>query len=50
MPIVFNEVWASVEAFERHCQKSYIVEFFENECLDENGIVEEYNVSVYHDE
>ena len=50
MPLVFNECWSSVEAFEEHCQKAYIVEFFENECLDENGLVKSYNVTVYSDE
>lgn len=50
MPIVFNEAWASVEDFERHCQREDIVEFFERECLSENGLVESYNVTAYMDE
>jgi quinol monooxygenase YgiN len=50
MPIVFNEAWASVEDFERHCQRDAIVEFFENECLSDNGLVAQYNVTVYSDE
>lgn len=50
MPIVFHEIWTSVEAFERHCQREAISHFFEKECLDSNGLVEAYNVSVYSDE
>ena len=45
MPIVFNEQWASKEDFERHCNKSYIVEFFQKHCIDKDGLVKEYNVS-----
>ncbi len=50
MPIVFNESWASVEAFEKHCQREGIVEFFERECLSPNGLVKSYNVTAYSDE
>ena len=50
MPIVFNESWASVEDFERHCQRKGIVDFFERECLSEDGLVESYNVTAYMDE
>ena len=50
MPIVFNEAWASVEDFERHCQGKEIVDFFEKECLGVDGLVEAYNVTVYMDE
>lgn len=50
MPIVFNESWASVEDFERHCQRKEIVEFFENECLSKDGLVADYNVTAYMDE
>jgi quinol monooxygenase YgiN len=50
MPIVFNESWASIEAFEEHCQKPYIVEFFESECLASEGLVSDYNVTIYRDE
>lgn len=50
MPIVFNESWANVEAFEKHCQRKEIVEFFERECLSEDGLVEAYNVTAYMDE
>lgn len=49
-PIVFNEIWASKEAFEEHCNKPYIVDFFQTHCLSENGLVEKYNVCVYGDE
>lgn len=50
MPIVFNESWASVEDFERHCQRKEIVAFFEKECLGEDGLVADYNVTAYTDE
>ncbi len=50
MPIVFHEAWASVEDFERHCQREEIVAFFEKECLDPDGMVASYNVTAYHDE
>ncbi|MCF6244460.1 MAG: antibiotic biosynthesis monooxygenase [Sulfurovum sp.] len=49
MPIVFNEAWASVEDFERHCQRKGIVDFFEKECLSEDGLVKAYNVTAYSD-
>ncbi len=50
MPIVFNEAWATVEDFERHCQRKGIVDFFEKECLCEDGLVAAYNVTAYMDE
>ncbi len=50
MPIVFHETWASVDDFERHCQRKGIVDFFEKECLSKNGLVKHYNVTVYRDE
>lgn len=49
-PIVFNEIWASKEAFEEHCNKPYIVNFFQTHCLNSDGLVEKYNVCVYGDE
>lgn len=49
-PIVFNEIWKDKEAFELHCAKPYIVDFFQMHCVDPNGLVEEYNVCVYSDE
>jgi len=50
MPIVFNEAWATVEDFERHCQRKGIVDFFDKECLSEDGLVKRYNVTAYRDE
>lgn len=50
MPIVFQECWESVAAFETHCQRKEIVSFFEHECLCENGLVAAYNVTAYSDE
>ena len=49
-PIVFNEIWESKEAFELHCNKDYITNFFETHCVDKNGLVEDFNVCVYSDE
>lgn len=49
-PIVFNEVWHDKAAFEAHCQRTEIVEFFENQCVAETGLVEDYNVCVYSDQ
>ena len=33
--------------FEKHCQMPHIVKFFESECLDENGLVEKWNVNLF---
>jgi len=49
-PIVFNEIWASKEAFELHCNKPYIVNFFETHCVSEEGLVKDFNVCIYSDE
>lgn len=49
-PIVFNEVWKTLNDFEAHCARKAIVEFFQSECIDDDGIVEAYNVCVYTDE
>lgn len=49
-PIVFNEIWESKEAFELHCNKEYISDFFQTQCVSENGLVKDFNVCVYSDE
>ena len=49
-PIVFNEIWQDMNAFEEHCQKDYIVNFFEQQCLAENGLAEKWNVRVFSDQ
>ena len=49
-PIVFNEIWESKEAFELHCNKSYIKDFFQKQCADKDGLVKDFNVCVYTDE
>ncbi|BDY12130.1 antibiotic biosynthesis monooxygenase [Hydrogenimonas cancrithermarum] len=48
--IVFNEIWADRTAFEAHCNRNAIREFFQTQCLDENGLVEAHDVCVYSDE
>jgi len=50
LPFVIHEAWRSDEDFERHCMREEIVEFFENECIAEDGMVAAYNVTAYHDE
>lgn len=49
-PIAFHEIWSTREAFEAHCQRKEIVEFFETNCVAEDGPVEKWNVCVYSDE
>ena len=49
-PIVFNEIWENKAAFEAHCQRQEIVDFFETHCVSENGLVEAHNVCVYSDQ
>ncbi|WP_087025743.1 putative quinol monooxygenase [Thaumasiovibrio subtropicus] len=49
-PIVFNEVWQDMAAFEAHCERLEIKTFFEVQCLAESGLVEKWNVCVYSDE
>lgn len=49
-PLVFNEVWASRAAFEAHCQRREITEFFETQCQAESGLVAHWNVCAYSDE
>jgi quinol monooxygenase YgiN len=49
-PIVFNEQWRDMAAFEAHCQRKEIVNFFERYCLSEDGLAADWNVCVYSDE
>ncbi|MDG6778805.1 antibiotic biosynthesis monooxygenase [Thiomicrorhabdus sp. zzn3] len=49
-PIVFNEIWANMAAFEAHCQRQEIVDFFNTYCVAEEGLAEDWNVCVYSDE
>jgi len=49
-PIVFNEIWASKEDFEKHCNKPYITSFFQNHCISKDGLVKDFSVCVYTDE
>jgi quinol monooxygenase YgiN len=45
--ILFNEIWENLEIFEKHCQMDYIVNFFEKECLNKDGLVEKWNVNIF---
>lgn len=49
-PIVFNEIWQNMAAFEAHCQRKEIVDFFETACLAKDGLAEKWNVRVFSDE
>ncbi|SDF95964.1 Quinol monooxygenase YgiN [Onishia taeanensis] len=49
-PIVFHEVWANREAFEAHCQRREIQEFFQSQVESPDGDIEDANVCVYTDE
>ena len=49
-PIVFNEIWANMAAFEAHCQRQEIVDFFNTYCLADDGLAADWNVCVYTDE
>ncbi|QKI88137.1 putative quinol monooxygenase [Thiomicrorhabdus xiamenensis] len=49
-PIVFNEIWQDMVAFEAHCQRKEIVNFFEKYCLAEDGLAADWNVRVFSDE
>lgn len=50
MPLVFNESWKDFDSFKKHCQRDEIVNFFESQCLSEDGLVATYNVTTYTDE
>ena len=49
-PIVFHEIWANMAAFEAHCQRQEIVDFFSEVCLSKAGLAADWNVCVYSDE
>ncbi len=49
MPLVFNEIWENMQAFEYHCQREEIISFFETCCLAEDGLATDWNVAVYSD-
>ncbi|MGL5464011.1 putative quinol monooxygenase [Aeromonas veronii] len=49
-PIVFNEIWQDMAAFEAHCQRAEIKAFFERYCLADDGLAAKWNVCVYSDE
>lgn len=48
--IVFNECWADIEAFEEHCRRDEIQDFFQTHCVAETGLVEDSNVRIFSDE
>lgn len=46
-----NEIWASIDDFEHHCQTNKLIQdFFENECLSDSASVESWDVSVFEGE
>lgn len=49
--IVFNEEWASVEAFEEHCKQPYIAGFFKKYVeTPETALTDDCNVRVFSDQ
>ncbi|MGL4355116.1 MULTISPECIES: putative quinol monooxygenase [Aeromonas] len=50
LPITMNEIWASIDDFEFHCQTKPIKAFFEKECLSNDGSVETWDVSIFEGE
>ena len=49
-PLMFNEIWADQAAFEAHCQRQEIQQFFQRYCLAEDGLAAQWNVCIYSDE
>lgn len=49
-PIVFHEIWANREAFEAHCQRREIRDFFAAQLDDPDGDIADARVCVYTDE
>ena len=49
-PLVFNEIWQDMRTFEAHCQRAEIQQFFETQCVSDQGLVEKWNVCAYTDE
>ena len=47
MGIIVNEVWQSHETFIKHNNSKHITDFFQKECLDENGSANKWNVNVF---
>lgn len=39
-----------MQAFEAHCQRDEITNFFQTYCVAEDGLAENWNVCVYSDE
>ncbi len=48
--IVFNEIWANANSWAAHGRRRQIHDFFENEVVDPNGLVEDAIVTAYSDE
>lgn len=49
--LVFNEEWASIEAFELHCEQAYVVDFFTKYVQDpQTSLVDDSNVRIFSDE
>lgn len=49
--LVFHEEWASIEAFELHCQQSYLVDFFAKYVENpQTSLVADSSVRIFSDE
>lgn len=49
-PLVFNEIWQNEAAFNAHCQRQEIIDFFAQQCESPHGVMAKWNVCVYRDE
>jgi quinol monooxygenase YgiN len=49
-PLLFNEIWTDLAAFEAHCQRPQIQQFFARYCTAEDGLAADWNVCIYTDE
>ena len=45
--IIFNEIWMSEEDFNLHNESKHVQDFFQKNCVDENGACAEFNVVTY---
>lgn len=45
--ILFNEIWESVEDFNKHNQSDHVIKFFNTECVEETGSALSWNVNLF---
>ena len=49
-PIVFNEIWASADAWSAHGRRKQIQHFFDTQVANKDGLVADAQVTAYTDE